>query len=212
VGARIYNFGRKIRMKNLYLASKNKGKIEEYKKLLAGVNCKLLLQPESLEVEEDGLTFRDNAIKKACEVSRKTNNFSIADDSGICIEALDGKPGIYSSRYAENDQKRIERVLKELDGVQNRSAFFIANICVCSPNGEVIIESEAKCHGNIILNPRGKSGFGYDPIFEEISTRLTFAEMNDDIKESCSHRGKALKKIIPDLIEIFSEFQFTQDP
>ncbi len=165
-------------MKNLFLASKNKGKIEEYKKLLAGVNCKLLLQPESLEVEEDGLTFRDNAIKKASEVSRKTNNFSIADDSGICIEALGGKPGIYSSRYAENDQKRIER--------------------------EVIIESEAKCHGNIILNPRGKSGFGYDPIFEESSTRLTFAEMNNDIKDSCSHRGKALKKIIPDLIEIFS--------
>ena len=204
MGSRIYNFGRKIRMKNLFLASKNKGKIQEYKKLLAGVNCKLLLQPESLEVEEDGLTFRDNAIKKASEVSRKTNNFSIADDSGICIEALGGKPGIYSSRYAENDQKRIERVLRELDGVQNRSAFFIANICVCSPNGEVIIESEAKCHGNIILNPRGKGGFGYDPIFEESSTRLTFAEMNNDIKDSCSHRGKALKKIIPDLIEIFS--------
>jgi len=203
VGSRIYKFGREIRMKNLFLASKNKGKIEEYKKLLAGVNCKLLLQPESLEIEEDGLTFRDNAIKKASEVSRKTNNFSIADDSGICIEALGGKPGIYSSRYAENDQKRIERVLRELDGVQNRSAFFIANICVCSPNGEVIIESEAKCHGNIILNPRGKSGFGYDPIFEESSTRLTFAEMNNDIKDSCSHRGKALKKIIPDLIEIF---------
>ena len=191
-------------MINLYLASKNKGKIEEYKKLLAGVNCKLLLQPESLEVDEDGLTFRDNAIKKASEVSRKTNNFSIADDSGICIEALGGKPGIYSSRYAENDQKRIERVLKELDGVQNRSAFFIANICVCSPDGEVIIESEAKCYGNIILKPRGKGGFGYDPIFEESSTRLTFAEMNNDIKDSCSHRGKALKKVIPDLIEIFS--------
>ena len=204
MGSRIYKFGRKIRMKNLYLASKNKGKIEEYKKLLAGVNCKLLLQPESLEVEEDGLTFRDNAIKKASEVSRKTKNFSIADDSGICIEALGGKPGIYSSRYAENDQKRIERVLRELDGVQNRSAFFIANICVCAPNGEVIIESEAKCHGNIILKPRGKGGFGYDPIFEESSTRLTFAEMNNENKESLSHRDKALKKIIPDLIKIFS--------
>ncbi len=204
MGSRIYKFGSKIKMKNLYLASKNKGKIEEYKKLLVGVNCKLLLQPKSLEVEEDGLTFRDNAIKKASEVSRKTNNFSIADDSGICIEALDGRPGIYSSRYAENDQKRIERVLKELDGVHNRSAFFIANICICSPDGEVIIESEAKCHGNIILNPRGKGGFGYDPIFEESTTRLTFAEMNNDIKDSCSHRGKALKKIIPDLIEIFS--------
>ena len=203
MGSNIYKFGRKIRMKNLYLASKNKGKIEEYKKLLAGVNCRLLLQQESLEVEEDGLTFRDNAIKKASEVSRKMNNFSIADDSGICIDALGGKPGIYSSRYAENDQKRIERVLRELVGVQDRSAFFIANICVCSPNGEVIIESEAKCHGNIILNPRGKSGFGYDPIFEESATRLTFAEMNNDLKDSCSHRGKALKKSIPDLIENF---------
>ena len=117
-------------MKNLYLASKNQGKIAEYKKLLLDVNCQLLVQPESIEVEENGITFRENAIKKASEVSRKTNNFSIADDSGICIEALDGQPGIYSSRYAENDQKRIERVLKELDGVQNRSAFFIANICV----------------------------------------------------------------------------------
>ena len=204
MGPKIYKFGKKLIMRNLYLASKNKGKIEEYKKFLSKVNCKLLLQPESLEVEEDGLTFRDNAIKKASEVSIKTNNFSIADDSGICIEALDGKPGIYSSRYAENDHKRIERVLKELDGVQNRNAFFIANICVCSPNGEVIIESEAKCYGNIILNPRGKGGFGYDPIFEESSTRLTFAEMNNVIKDSCSHRGKAIKKIIPDLLEIFS--------
>ena len=191
-------------MKKLYLASKNKGKIEEYKKLLKNVNCQLLLQPESIEVEENGITFRENAIKKASEVSKKTRNYAIADDSGICIDALDGKPGIYSSRYAENDQKRIERVLHELDGEKNRSAFFIANICVCSPNGEVIIESEAKCYGNIILNPRGKRGFGYDPIFEERSTRLTFAEMNNVIKDSCSHRGKALKKIIPDLLEIFS--------
>ena len=91
-------------MKNLYLASKNKGKIEEYKKLLASVNCKLLLQPESLEVEENGLTFRDNAIKKASEVSRKTNNFSIADDSGICIEALGGKPCLLYTSPSPRDK------------------------------------------------------------------------------------------------------------
>ena len=204
MGPRIYKFVRKIRMKNLYLASKNKGKIEEYKKLLAGVNCKLLLQPESLEVEEDGLTFRDNAIKKASEVSRKTNNFSIADDSGICIEALGGKPGIYSSRYAENDQKRIERVLRELDGVQNRSAFFIANICLCSPNGEVIIESEAKCHGNIILNPRGKSGFGYDPIFYVPHQSCTMSEMDADTKNRIGHRGKATHKMKGQISKLIS--------
>jgi len=190
-------------MKKLYLASQNLGKIEEYKKLLLDVNCQLLLQPESIEVEENGITFRENAIKKASVVSKKTRNYAIADDSGICIDALDGRPGIYSSRYAENDKKRIERVLTELDGEENRSAFFIANICVCSPNGNVILESEAKCFGNIILSPRGKSGFGYDPIFEELSSKLTFAEMNNDLKDLCSHRGKALKKIIPNLLKIF---------
>ena len=96
-------------MKKFYLASKNNGKIEEYKKLLLDVNCKLLLQPESIEVEEDGLTFRDNAIKKASKVSRKMNNFSIADDSGICIEALGGKPGI----TLLDMQKMIRRELNE---------------------------------------------------------------------------------------------------
>ena len=190
-------------MENLYLASKNKGKIGEYKKLLSLVNCQLLLQPESLDVEENGKTFRENAIIKASEVAKKTNNFAIADDSGICIDALDGRPGIYSSRYADNDEKRIKRVLNELNGVKNRSAFFIANICVCSPKGDVILESEAKCFGNIILEPRGNDGFGYDPIFEERTTKLTFAEMNNDVKDECSHRGKALKKIIPNLLEIF---------
>ena len=191
-------------MKALYLASKNQGKIDEYKKLLLEVNCQLMLQPESIEVEENGSTFRENAIKKASEVSKKTGNYAIADDSGICIDALNGNPGIYSSRYAENDQKRIERVLTELDGEENRVAFFIANICVCSPNGNIILESEAKCFGNIIFKPRGKGGFGYDPIFEELSSKLTFAEMNNDLKDLCSHRGQALKKITPQLLKIFS--------
>ena len=204
MGSKFYKDRKNLKMKRLYLASKNKGKIQEYKKLLLRVNCQLLLQPESIEVEENGITFRENAIKKAREVSKKTRNYSIADDSGICIDALDGKPGIYSSRYAENDQKRIERVLHELDGEKNRGAFFIANVCVCSPTGNVILESEAKCFGNIILNPRGNSGFGYDPIFEELSSKLTFAEMNNELKDSCSHRGKAVKKIIPQLLKIFA--------
>ena len=117
---------------------------------------------------------------------------------------MNGDPGIYSSRYAENDQKRIERVLNELHGEENRCAFFIANICVCSPSGNVVLESEAKCFGNIILKPRGNSGFGYDPIFEEESSKLTFAEMDDKLKDACSHRGKAIKKIIPQLLKMFS--------
>ena len=87
---------------------------------------------------------------------------------------------------------------------RNRGAFFIANVCVCSPTGDVILESEAKCFGNIILSPRGNSGFGYDPIFEELSSKLTFAEMNNELKDLCSHRGKAVKKIIPQLLNIIA--------
>ena len=189
--------------KLLYVASKNSGKIKEYKKMLSQLNCTLILQPEYIEVIEDGSNFRENAIKKACEVSIKTGNYAIADDSGLCIESLNGRPGIYSSRYAENNQKRIERVLNELEGENNRSAFFISNICVCSPEGQLIIDSEAKCYGNILHQPRGNKGFGYDPIFEENISKLTFAEMNDELKGTCSHRGKALQKIIPILSEIF---------
>ena len=189
--------------KKLYVATTNSGKIKEYSKLLDQINCQLLMQPDSIVVLEDGSTFKENATKKACEVALKTNNYAIADDSGLCIDALDGRPGIYSSRFASNDKKRIERVLKELHGLSNRSAFFIAHVCLADPNGKVILNSEEKCFGNILLKPRGKNGFGYDPIFEEISTKKSFAEMDDVLKDYCSHRGKALKKIMPELNNLF---------
>ena len=188
--------------KILYVASKNSGKISEYKRMLSLVNCKLLMQPESIEVIEDGKTFEENARKKASEVSIKTKNYSIADDSGLCIDALGGSPGIYSSRYASDDKKRIERVLRELKGEKKRHAFFIAHVCLADPNGKILLHTEAKCVGNILLEPRGEDGFGYDPIFEEITSKLSFAEMDNDTKEFYSHRGKALKKIIPDLARI----------
>ncbi len=191
--------------KILYLASKNPGKINEYKKLLAEINCELTLQPNSIDVIESGNTFKENAVKKACEVSKKLNNFAIADDSGLCIEALNGRPGIYSSRYANNDSDRIKRVLSELEGIKNRSAYFIANVCLASPEGDLILDVEAKCFGNILLETRGENGFGYDPIFEEDSSQLTFAEMPVNLKDILSHRGRAINKLIPELRKIFSD-------
>tara|TARA_B100000212_G_C27307999_1_gene504484 strand:+ start:60 stop:644 length:585 start_codon:yes stop_codon:yes gene_type:complete len=189
----------------LYLASKNPGKIKEYQNLLSEVNCELVLQPNTIDVQESGQTFRENALKKAYEIASKMKNYAIADDSGLCINALNGRPGIYSSRYAENDKERINRVLSELEGETNRRAFFIANICLVSPKGELVLDVEAKCYGNILLNSRGLNGFGYDPIFEEVSTKLTFAEMTDEIKDKLSHRGKAISKIIPKLIQQFPD-------
>ncbi len=189
--------------KILYLASKNPGKINEYKKMLGNINCQLLLQPSDIDIIEDGNDFRENAQKKACEISKKTKNYAIADDSGLCIDALNGRPGIFSSRFATTDKKRIDRVLNELKDNNNRSAFFAASICLSSPQGEIIIEVEDKCYGNILFNRRGLGGFGYDPIFEELTTNLTFAEMDNELKDKLSHRGKALKKIIPHLNSIF---------
>jgi len=189
--------------KILYIASRNPGKVEEYKKMLSDVNCRLLVQPDSLEVIEDGETFRENAIKKACEISKETGNFAIADDSGLCIDALNGRPGIYSSRYANNDKDRIKRILNELEGIKNRKAFFVANICLSAPEGALLKVIEEKCYGNILLKPRGSNGFGYDPIFAEISSNLTFAEMRDDEKDRYSHRGKAIQKLIPELLKLF---------
>ena len=190
--------------KILYLASKNIGKINEYKKMLESINCELLLQPSHIDIVEDGDNFRDNAIKKACEISKYTNSYAIADDSGLCIDSLNGRPGIYSSRFADTDQKRIERVLKELEGISNRSAFFVANICLSSPEGNILLDVEDKCYGSILCKQRGEGGFGYDPIFEELTTRLTFAEMNDELKDKLSHRGRAIAKIIPNLVTIFN--------
>ena len=192
--------------KLLYLASKNLGKISEYQKLLSDINCQLALQPDSIDVVETGKTFRENAVKKACEVSKKLNNYAIADDSGLCIEALNGSPGIYSSRYADNDRDRIKRVLSELEGIHNRNAYFIANVCLATPDGEIILDIEEKCFGTILSIARGKNGFGYDPIFEEISSRLTFAEMSNTIKDKLSHRGKAIAKLIPELKKIFPDY------
>ena len=192
--------------KLLYLASKNLGKISEYQKLLSDINCQLALQPDSIDVVETGKTFRENAAKKACEVSKKLNNYAIADDSGLCIKALNGSPGIYSSRYADNDIDRIQRVLSELEGVHDRNAYFVANVCLATPDGEIILDIEEKCFGTILLSARGTNGFGYDPIFEEISSRLTFAEMSNDIKDNLSHRGKAIARLIPELKKIFPDY------
>ena len=192
--------------KLLYLASKNLGKIREYQKLLSDINCQLALQPDSIDVVETGKTFRENAAKKACEVSKKLNNYAIADDSGLCIDALNGSPGIYSSRYADNDKDRIKRVLSELEGVHDRNAYFLANVCLATPDGEIILDIEEKCFGTILLGTRGTNGFGYDPIFEEISSGLTFAEMSNDIKDNLSHRGKAIAKLIPKLKKIFPDY------
>ena len=182
----------------LVIASGNKGKIGEFKKLLDDFPIDLLTQPVGFEIEETGSTFMENARIKAIAVSQATGNLSLADDSGLSVEALGGAPGIYSSRYASSDKQRIEKLLAELKPFSNRKAKFECALCIASGE-KVLIEVSGFCEGLITFFPKGQNGFGYDPIFEVSELGETYAEMDHEKKKHIGHRGNAFKLLIPEL-------------
>ena len=188
---------------NLVIASSNLGKVEEFQKFFSSFPLSLVSQPNDLNINETGKTFAQNASIKALAVSNFTGELSLADDSGLSIKSLGGAPGIYSSRYANTDQERIQRVLKELAPFKNRDAIFCSALCIASPKGEILLEVEGRCEGLITYEPRGSNGFGYDPIFEVKSIGLTFAEMTKAQKQALGHRGKAFQSLIPGLKKLF---------
>ncbi len=190
----------------LIIASTNQGKVNEFKSLLEDFPLEVIMQPDGLIVNETGKTFLENARIKAKATSKYTGKNCLADDSGLCIASLDGAPGINSARYANTDHERIQRVLKELSGVQDRKAYFISALCISSPDGEILIEVQGKCEGVITNTPRGEKGFGYDPIFEVIPTGKTFAEMGEVKKQKLGHRGKAFELLKPSLTNILANF------
>ena len=187
----------------LVIASGNQGKIAEFKKLLDDFSFDLLTQPVGFEIEETGSTFIENARIKAIAVSQATGNLSLADDSGLSVESLGGAPGIYSSRYANSDEERIEKLLAELKPFQNRKAKFECALCIAS-GGKAMIEVSGFCEGLITLSPRGKNGFGYDPIFEVSELSETYAEMDQEKKKDIGHRGNAFKLLIPELKKLLN--------
>ncbi len=191
-------------LRPLVLASSNSGKIQEFKNLLSSMPLNLLLQPEGFYVEENGDTFSENAQKKAIAVANETGEWALADDSGLCVKALNGGPGVYSARYASNDQERIARMLNELEGVIYREAFFSTALCIASEEGEVLLEVEGVTHGEITVKPKGNSGFGYDPIFRVKSAGLTYAEMSLLQKSIYGHRGRAFMQLKPKLKRLLS--------
>ena len=191
---------------SLVIASGNKGKIEEFKKLLDGFPFDLLTQPVGFEVEETGKTFKENARIKAMAVSQATGNLSLADDSGLSVEALGGGPGIYSSRYASSDKLRIEKLLAELKPYSNRKAKFECALCIASRE-KVLIEVSSFCEGLITFCPKGKNGFGYDPIFEVSGLGKTYAEMDHEKKKHIGHRGNAFKMLTPELKKLLTSIE-----
>ena len=190
----------------LVIASGNKGKIGEFKKLLDDFPIDLLTQPVGFEIEETGSTFMENARIKAIAVSQATGNLSLADDSGLSVEALGGAPGIYSSRYASSDKQRIEKLLAELKPFSNRKAKFECALCIASGE-KVLIEVSGFCEGLITFSPKGQNGFGYDPIFEVSGLRETYAEMDHEKKKHIGHRGNAFKLLIPKLKQLLGSMK-----
>ena len=175
-------------------ATKNKGKIREMQEILAPLDIGIVSQQElgfDVDAEETGDTFVKNALIKARAVAMVCDYPILADDSGICVEALGGAPGVRSARYAGDnatDEDRINKLLTELGDNENRRAKFVTSVAFIMPDGTEI-------KGTITKEPKGENGFGYDPIFLSDELGKTFAESSDEEKNSISHRGRALKNL-----------------
>ena len=188
----------------LVLASKNAHKLEELQAILADLGVEVV--PESavgvdIAVEETGTTFEENAYLKAHAVMEATGLPAVADDSGLCVDALNGAPGVYSARYGGeelDDPGRCRLLMDNLRGMLDRRCKFVSCICCCFPDGSRL-EARGECPGVIGYAPQGENGFGYDPIFFLPEKKKTFAQLTGEEKNAISHRGKALEKFKEEL-------------
>ncbi len=191
----------------IVLASRNAKKIREMMALL--VHDGLTVRgvdafPEVAEVVEDGVTFAENAAKKAREVAVATGHWAIGEDSGLMVDALNGAPGIYSARYGgpgTDDARNNAKLIDALAGVplERRGAQYVCSIAFARPDGAVVAEAEARCCGRFVDVPRGTNGFGYDPHFEIRELHQTFGELPAVVKQHISHRARACARFLPRL-------------
>jgi XTP/dITP diphosphohydrolase len=181
----------------MVLATTNNGKLDEFRLLLEGfdVEIKGLKDFGPIPaVKEDGESFEENAVKKACFTACHLGSPSLADDSGLVVKALGGKPGVWSARYAgegASDRENNLKLLRDMEGVKDRAAFFMCVIAIAAPDGSSLVY-QGSCYGVIAKKLIGSSGFGYDPLFYYPPLNKTFAEMTTEEKNNVSHRGKAL--------------------
>ena len=185
-------------MRKLVFATNNKHKLEEARKILEGMVEILSLADIECndDIPETANTLEGNALIKARYIKEKYGYDCFADDTGLLVEALDGAPGVYSARYAGeecNPQKNMEKLLDELDGIEQRRAAFITCVALTLRGSEHIFMGEIA--GEITKEPKGNAGFGYDPVFKPFGYDKTFAELGDDVKNSISHRARAMEKL-----------------
>jgi XTP/dITP diphosphohydrolase len=199
-------------LRKLVLATTNKGKLQEIREILADLPVLIVGladYPEIPAIAETGRTFRDNAVIKAQTVAEYTKELTLADDSGLEVDALNGAPGVYSARYGQPDwnfRRKSEYLLAQLAACdsQSRSARFRCAVALCDPVDARLETAEGTVEGEITEEPRGENGFGYDPIFYLPDLGRTMAELSEDHKNRLSHRSRALAVIRPILTSIIA--------
>ncbi|NJM52419.1 MAG: RdgB/HAM1 family non-canonical purine NTP pyrophosphatase [Blastocatellia bacterium] len=196
----------------LLIATKNAGKIREIEKLLADLPITLRNTGEFtdlIEPEETGATFAENATLKAKYYAEKTGIWSLADDSGLEVEALEWRPGVFSARYGGADatnEEKIAKLLNELEQTDSNSrlARFVCSMVIADKSGEIQFLTEGVCQGEIAFIPQGSNGFGYDPVFVPKGFSQTFGQLSGEIKHKISHRSRAIEKIIKYLADLIA--------
>ena len=182
----------------LIVASNNAHKIAELNAILSRLGMEVVSQREAgiqVEPEETGMTFEENSYIKAKAVLDASGMAAVADDSGLMVEALDGAPGVYSARFGGaacvSDRDRLNYLLQKMEGQENRAAKFVSVITLLTPDGRKLV-ARGECPGEILTEPHGENGFGYDPVFYLPERGHTFAELPADVKNQISHRARAL--------------------
>lgn len=180
----------------IVLATGNPHKLQEINEITKNSGIEFILPGGDFNPVENGQTFEQNSLIKAQEASRISNMISLADDSGLCVDALNGEPGIHSARYDTTPQRRIDKLLKKLADTDNRKAKFVCVMTLTDKDGNVLNQEIGECHGQIATEQYGTNGFGYDPIFLVEGYDITMAQMSEDLKNTISHRANALSKMV----------------
>lgn len=199
----------------LVIGTRNVKKGRELAEILAphGIEVATLAEfPDAIEVDETGSTFAENAGLKACQQAKHLQQWVLADDSGIEVDALSGSPGVFSARYAgpdATDDENNQKLLAELAMTpwERRTAQYVCHITLTNPAGEVRAEAHATCSGRIRFKPTGTNGFGYDPLFEIVEYHRTFGELGSAVKRALSHRSRAIRAILPEIIRLLKASQ-----
>jgi len=207
-------------MFDLVLGTHNAKKLIELRLLLPEDQVELTSLeelPGAIDVEETGDTFAANAVLKATEQAKLQGRWVLAEDSGLTVDALRGKPGVFSARYAGNhgdDEANNDKLIRELEAVpeEKRGAQFNCYLCLSDPSGQVRLEEHGQCAGRIATTRTGNAGFGYDPLFIIREYHRTFGELDLTVKRAISHRSRALRRLVPKLLRLVEQEQLSSKP